>query len=97
MKQKKIPMRMCVSCREMMPKRELIRVVRSEDGIAVDPTGKAPGRGAYICGEPACLAKAQKSRALERALGGAADAALYEKISLLWERRRANLDPPGRL
>lgn len=94
MKQKKVPMRMCVSCREMLPKRELIRVVRSDEGMQVDPTGKAPGRGAYICGEPGCLEKAKKSKALERALGGRADDALYEKLSLLWERRRANLDTP---
>ncbi len=66
--QKKIPMRQCLGCREMKPKRELIRVVRSPEGeISLDFKGKANGRGAYICRQPACLAKAMKSRALERA------------------------------
>ena len=50
MKPKKIPMRMCVGCREMKEKRDLIRIVRTPDGEAVlDPTGKRSGRGAYVC------------------------------------------------
>lgn len=69
MKQKKIPQRMCVGCRVMKPKKELLRVVKSKDeDIAFDPKGKMPGRGAYICVSRACLAKARKTRALERAL-----------------------------
>ncbi len=67
---KKIPMRMCVSCREMRPKKELTRIVRTpEGGVLIDPTGRANGRGAYLCLKTACLDKAVKSRALERALG----------------------------
>jgi len=66
---KKIPMRMCVGCREMFPKKDLTRVVRSPEGkISIDRKGKASGRGAYLCSDPACLEKAQRSRALERAL-----------------------------
>lgn len=66
--QKKIPMRQCLGCREMKPKRELIRVVRSPEGeISLDFKGKAPGRGAYICPAPACLKQAIKAKALERA------------------------------
>lgn len=69
MVQKKIPMRQCLGCREMFPKRELIRVVRSPEGeLSLDFKGKAPGRGAYLCGKPECLKKARKSRAIERAL-----------------------------
>ena len=50
MKTKKIPMRMCLGCGEMKPKRELIRVVKSKEGdISLDLTGKKSGRGAYIC------------------------------------------------
>ena len=65
---KKIPMRQCLGCREMKPKMELIRVVRSPEGaVSLDFKGKLPGRGAYVCPNPACLAKARKSRALERA------------------------------
>lgn len=68
---KKIPMRQCVGCREMKAKKELIRVVRSPEGaVSLDFKGKAPGRGAYLCPDPACLAKARKSRALERAFSG---------------------------
>ncbi len=66
---KKIPMRMCVACRQMFPKNELLRVVRTEDGSAViDRTGKRNGRGAYLCASRACFDKAIKSRALDRAL-----------------------------
>ena len=66
--QKKIPLRQCLGCREMKPKRELIRVVRSPDGvISLDFKGKANGRGAYLCPNADCLKKALKSKALERA------------------------------
>jgi len=69
MKPKKIPMRMCVGCREMKPKRELIRVVRSPEGeVSMDPVGKKPGRGAYVCRSAACLQRAIKQRQLERQL-----------------------------
>ncbi len=65
---KKIPLRQCVGCREMKPKPELIRVVKSPEGeVSLDFRGKKPGRGAYVCPNPECLKKARKSRALERA------------------------------
>lgn len=58
-KTKKIPMRMCIACREMKPKSEMTRVVKNvEDEISLDPTGKAPGRGAYVCNNEECLKKA---------------------------------------
>ena len=67
---KKIPMRQCLGCREMKPKRELIRVVKSpQDEISLDFKGKKPGRGAYVCHDPECLKRAEKSKALSRALG----------------------------
>lgn len=66
---KKIPMRMCVACRQMKPKGELLRVVRTEERTAsIDLTGKRNGRGAYICASMECMEKAVKSRALDRAL-----------------------------
>ena len=66
---KKIPMRMCVGCREMKPKRELLRIVRSPEGeIALDPGGKKSGRGAYVCHQESCLMRAIKQKQLERAL-----------------------------
>ncbi len=70
MKAKKIPMRMCVGCRESREKRELIRVVRSPEGeISLDPVGKKPGRGAYVCRNPECLKTAIRKKQLERQLG----------------------------
>jgi hypothetical protein len=69
MKPKKIPMRMCVGCREMKEKRELIRVVRSPEGeVSLDATGKKSGRGAYVCRSAECLKRAIKQRQLERQL-----------------------------
>jgi len=69
MKTRKIPMRMCVGCREMKEKKSLIRVVRSPEGeVSLDPVGKKPGRGAYVCREGECLARALKQRQLERQL-----------------------------
>ena len=66
---KKIPMRQCLGCREMKPKKELIRIVRSAEGtLNLDAKGKMPGRGAYLCHDKACLEKAVKSKAVERAL-----------------------------
>lgn len=77
----KKPQRMCVGCREMKDKKELIRVVRtSESGAELDFTGKKPGRGAYLCNEEGCLKKAQKSRGLERALKVSIDEAVYQKL-----------------
>ncbi|MCR4761544.1 MAG: YlxR family protein [Oscillospiraceae bacterium] len=65
---KKIPMRMCLGCNEMKPKRELIRVVHQKDGtILLDATGKQAGRGAYICPQLSCLKAARKARRLEKA------------------------------
>ena len=80
--QKKIPMRQCLGCREMKPKRELIRVVRSPEGeISLDFKGKAPGRGAYICPAPAGLKQAIKAKALERAFSTQIPEAVYEKLN----------------
>ena len=80
-KPRKIPMRMCVGCREMKPKAQLLRVVRPQEGeVRIDRTGKAPGRGAYVCDRIECLRKAQKSRALERALEKPIEAEVFEQL-----------------
>lgn len=77
-KPRKIPQRQCLGCREMKNKRDLIRVVRSPEGeISLDFKGKKPGRGAYVCPDPACLGKAKKSRALERAFSAQIPAEVY--------------------
>ena len=68
MSAKKTPMRMCTGCREMKPKQQLIRIVKTPDGeIKLDTTGRLNGRGAYICKSADCLKKAQKAGALSRA------------------------------
>ncbi|HIS53102.1 MAG TPA: YlxR family protein [Candidatus Onthomonas avicola] len=80
-------MRQCLGCREMKPKRELIRVVRSPEGeISLDFRGKKPGRGAYVCPAAACLAKVRKSRALERAFSVAIPAEVYEALEAQMEQ-----------
>lgn len=79
--EKKIPMRQCLGCREMKPKKELIRVVRSPDGeISLDFKGKASGRGAYICPDSACLKKAVKAKALEKAFSMSIPPEIYDKL-----------------
>ncbi len=66
---KKIPLRMCVACRTMRPKKELIRLVVNQNGdIALDPTGKKPGRGAYVCRKRHCLELAIRGRKLDKGL-----------------------------
>ena len=83
---KKIPLRQCLGCREMKPKKELIRVVRSPEGeISLDTRGKANGRGAYVCPDPACLKKAAKSKALERALETSIPEEIYALLAARME------------
>ncbi len=66
---KKTPMRRCVGCMESKPKKELIRIAGDEGSVSLDPTGKAKGRGVYLCPDEKCLEKAQKRKALSRSLG----------------------------
>lgn len=74
-------MRMCVGCREMKPKKDLIRVVKSPDGnIDIDLKGKASGRGAYLCPEQACVDKAEKSKLLEKSFEQRIDKEVYDKL-----------------
>ena len=78
---KKIPMRMCVACREMKPKKELIRVVRSPEGeISLDTTGKKSGRGAYVCPNAECLRLARKSRKLEKSFSCRISDEVYDNM-----------------
>lgn len=78
---KKIPMRQCVGCREMKPKKELVRVVKSPQGeISMDLRGKAPGRGAYVCRSLECLRRARKSRALERGFDTTIPQEVYNRL-----------------
>lgn len=81
MKVKKIPLRMCTGCMEMKPKKELIRVVKSNEGeVSVDLTGKKSGRGAYVCKSVECLEKAFKAKRLGRNLDVSIDDEIYNRL-----------------
>lgn len=69
MKKRKIPMRRCVGCMESKPKKELIRIVSTKEGdLSIDSTGKAMGRGVYLCDDPECFKKAEKRKSIQRSL-----------------------------
>ena len=79
--QKKIPQRQCMGCRERKAKKELIRVVRGVDGnVTLDFSGKAPGRGAYLCPNPECLKKAIRTKALDRSLETEIPQQVYDRL-----------------
>lgn len=81
MPQRKIPVRRCCGCGEGKPKKELVRIVRSPEGeVSLDTTGKKAGRGAYLCPNAVCLAKARKKKSLERALAVAIPPEVYEAM-----------------
>lgn len=81
MKPRKIPLRKCTGCNEMKSKKELIRVVRDDEGkFFLDFTGKKAGRGAYVCPEIACLEKAHKNKGLERSFKTAVPKEIYADL-----------------
>lgn len=78
---KKEPLRMCIACREMKDKRDLLRIVKDKEGkIFVDLTGKANGRGAYICKDVACLQKLKKQKILQKTFKMMINDSVYEEI-----------------
>ena len=80
-KQKKIPMRMCIACKEMKPKSEMTRVVKNAAGeISADPTGKAQGRGAYICSNSECLKKLSSKKLLHKAFSANVAPEVYQGV-----------------
>ena len=80
-KQKKIPMRMCVACRQMKNKKDLIRVVKiDENTFEVDETGKKNGRGAYVCNNPESLAKCVKQKSFNKSFKQQVDLSVYNNI-----------------
>lgn len=80
---KKIPMRTCIITREKLPKRELVRVVRTKDGVVVDPTGKVNGRGAYLKLDKDVFDKAKKTKALAKHLEVDVDESVFEELNNL--------------
>lgn len=88
MKQKKIPLRMCLGCQEMKPKKELIRVVKNkENEVSVDFVGKKPGRGAYICCQVSCFDKARKGKRFERAFESSISEEIYDTLKKQLEEK----------
>lgn len=80
MKQRKIPMRMCVVTREKLPKSELIRIVKTEEGVIVDPTGKKNGRGAYLKKDLEVFEKAKKTKVLNKILETEVNEGVFEDL-----------------
>lgn len=89
MKNKKVPMRQCVGCRQSKNKKDLIRIVRTPDNnVIFDDTGRMNGRGAYICPSVECLNKARKTKAMERSLDISMPDEVYDAI----ERQMSELE-----
>ncbi|MBQ7070500.1 MAG: YlxR family protein [Ruminococcus sp.] len=81
MKSQKTPLRMCLGCSEMKPKKELVRVVKSKEGeISLDLTGKKSGRGAYICRNVTCFQAARKARRFEKSFSCKIEDSVYESL-----------------
>ncbi|MCD8206047.1 MAG: YlxR family protein [Clostridia bacterium] len=80
-KTRKIPLRMCVVCRQLKEKKEMLRLVKgADDNIIIDITSKAPGRGAYICDNPECVEKLRKKKLLGKIFSCAVDDGVYDAI-----------------
>lgn len=82
--EKKTPMRMCVCCREMKPKKSMLRIVKSGEEISLDLTGKKNGRGAYICDDENCVKKLRKQKVLNRVFSVNVDDAVYDGIEEIY-------------
>lgn len=77
---KKQPQRQCIGCRQMKDKKSLIRILKCDEGIVLDETGKKNGRGAYICPNAECLNKAIASKGLDRSFHMSVDKSVYEDL-----------------
>ena len=82
----KIPQRMCVSCRNMFPKNQLVRLVATESGVKVDGTGKMSGIGVYLCKNRQCIQREAKNKGFERAHGFAVTEQLQQELEKLIEK-----------
>jgi hypothetical protein len=80
-KQKKIPLRQCIACRTLKEKRQMLRIVKNSEGqIFIDFSGKAAGRGAYICDNTECITKLKKQRLINRVFSSEVDEKVYTAI-----------------
>ncbi len=80
MMEKKVPMRTCIACKTVKPKKELYRIVKGEDGISLDKTGRKNGRGAYVCNDINCIKKLRKGKLLSRAFSCEVKDETYDAI-----------------
>lgn len=88
---KVVPLRMCIACRQKMPKEKLLRIVKNADGaVALDFTSKAAGRGAYICDDPKCIAKCCKAKLLSRAFQQQVSDEVYSAIEKQYKEQNAD-------
>ena len=91
MPDKKIPLRMCVACRELKEKRSMLRIVKNaESKIFIDFSSKASGRGAYICDNPECIKKLKSKRLLNKTFSCAVDESVYSAIEEEYFGKRQN-------
>lgn len=89
MKEKKTPERMCIACRNMVDKRQLIRIVRGPDGVfSIDFTGKKSGRGAYVCDKAECVGKCLKGRLLNKNFKCEIAPSVYEELENAYKSRK---------
>ena len=77
---KKKPQRQCIGCRQMKDKKSPIRIIKSDEGMMIDVTGKKNGRGAYVCPNRECIEKAVKTKGLDRSFGESVDKNVYESL-----------------
>lgn len=78
---RKVPMRQCVGCKQLKPKKELVRVVKNSEGeISIDLVGKKPGKGAYVCKSLECFKAARKSKSFERSLACSIPAEIFDAM-----------------
>ena len=82
---KKIPLRQCVGCGEMKGKKDMMRVLKTDDGICLDATGKKNGRGAYVCKNGDCLKLARKNKGLERSFKMSIPVEVYDALEKEFE------------
>lgn len=81
MKTRKVPMRMCLGCQEMRPKKELLRIVKTPEGVVeLDSTGKRNGRGAYLCPNSVCIQAAIKEHRFRKAFGVDIDPTIFTHL-----------------
>lgn len=87
------PVRECISCKQKLEKADMLRIVKNSSGIFADPTGKAEGRGAYLCTNPDCREKLVKQRQLDRIFKQRVDQETYQEVlSAVWSKGSADKD-----